>query len=122
MKKYIKTTVFLAGLMIMGGAVQAEVPLFNFTLEVKDVQNPHVLLGKDRKPVHAQGPNTFNVPVGKSDYVFFVQYQDKGETREVRCPISGAPTLVTATIDPTKPSSEACMTQESNRKTGIVAL
>lgn len=119
METYIKT---IALLLLMSGLGQAEPPLFNFTLEVKDVQSPQVLLGKDRKPIHAQGPNTFNVPVGKSDYVFFVQYQDKGQTKEVRCPISGAPALVTATIDPTKPSSEACMTQESSRKTGIVAL
>lgn len=103
-------------------SAQADVPLFNFTLEVKNVEDAQVFLGKDKKPIQASGPNTFDIKVGKSDYVFLVQYQHDGQTKEAICPISGAPTLVTAIIDPTKTGKEGCITQESKRGEGIAAL
>lgn len=89
--------------------------LFNFTLTVKDVSNPQVLVGNNKKPLQPSGKNTFNINVRQSDYVFLVKYQHKGESKEAICPISGAPTMVTATINPLKDGREACTTQESGR-------
>lgn len=115
MKKYIKTTAFLTGLMIMGWVAHAEVPLFNFRLEVQNVSDPQIFVGKDKKFIPANGPNTFTVNARKSDYIFLVQYEHNGQTQEATCPISGAPTAVTAVIDPTKTGSAACTTQELSR-------
>lgn len=115
MKKYFKLIILMVlALVNLSFPTQAEVPLFNFTLTVQDVSNPQVFLGKDKKPIIASGVNTFNVPVGKSDYLFLVQYNHNGQKKEARCPISGAPTRVTAIINPTKTGPEACITQESS--------
>jgi len=103
-------------------AAYAEVPLFNFTLTVQDVANPQIFVGRDKKPVQGSGSNTFEVDVRKSDYVFLVQYAHNGQNKEALCPISGAPTKVTAIIDPTKTGREACTTQESRQGEAMAAL
>lgn len=124
MKNYFKSIVFTAiGLVnFTSFSTHAEVPLFNFTLTVQDVSNPQVFLGKDKKSVPSHGPNTFNVRVGKSDYIFLVKYEHNGQSKEALCPISGAPTVVTAIINPLKSGREACITQESHQNTGMAAL
>lgn len=124
MKNYLKSVSFaaLATANLVSFSAQAEVPLFNFTLTVQDVSNPQIFLGKDKKAIQASGPNTFEVDVRKSDYVFLVQYQHDGQTKEAICPISGAPTLVTAIINPQKTGLDACTTEELKREKAIVSL
>lgn len=118
MKTYLKPVVFAVGIMAttLTTAVNAQPTLFNFTLAVGGVSNPQIFLKSNPNPLLASQNNTFKVDVKPSDYVFMVQYHHGGESKEAICTISGTPTQITATIDPTKDGLKACTTEEVSRE------
>ena len=118
MKIYLKPVAFTLGVMITGisYSVNAQPTLFNFMLTVEDASGPQIFVGRDKKAIAPVGHNTFRVPTRQSDYFFSVQYQHEGKTKEATCEISGVPSQITATIDPTKDGRNACKTQEVGRR------
>ena len=125
MQIFLKSATFALGIMglALTHAANAHLRgplLFNFVLTVEEVSDPQVYVGNDK--IAPLSKNTFNIHVRHADYYFKVQYQQDGQSKEAVCPISGAPTLVTATIDPTKNGREACKTKESGRGVGVASL
>src|SRR3990167_3957082 len=99
MKIYLKAAAFALGIMAVGATSSANAHpkgplLFNFKLTVKEVSDPQIYVGNDR--ILPIDQNTFNIKARQSDYIFKVQYQHEGNTKEAICDIGGVPAQIIA--------------------------
>jgi hypothetical protein len=119
MNTYFKTIAFILGGLVSGllYTAHAQPSLFTFTLRVKNVTDPQVFVGPEKRQYKQHEQNLFTINVKQSDYYFRVRYDHNGKSKEAICPISGAPTAVTAIITPQKDGREACITEETSRNT-----
>ncbi|MBA3813005.1 MAG: hypothetical protein H0X26_00710 [Alphaproteobacteria bacterium] len=113
----LKVLAFVLGLLATGVtySAHAKPTLSHFTLTIKEVSDPQIFVGSDKKPFEATGKNTFKIKGRASDYFFTVNYQHKGASKEAVCEISGIPTKIVATINPAKDGRDACKTEETGR-------